>query len=216
MKTTATKFLLATALTLQFAASTYAASPTLTCTIENPLDPASGTPLSYDVSNVGYIELNVAINTQGAGNIAGQTVAINPPSGTLPSSYIVFTATSSSGTNIPVNAIITSGLGGTGGYQITFFLPEDSAIRTMKEQNFINTVKATDTGSSAASRAWLSSNNSQALAAVDRIYTQSRIGAFTLSVQYVSSQSGLWNGTIQSTLIIANVEYKGSFLDSLH
>jgi hypothetical protein len=191
-------------------------APTLTCTIEQPLDAPSGTPVTYDVSNEGYLVMDAAIDTKGGGKLGNSgAVAINP-TGTLPPTYLVVTATNSSGTSVPVNARITGDVGGTGGYQITFFLPENATTRTTKEQAFIDNAKATDTGSPSSAATWVSANNAQALATVDKIYTQSQVGAFTITVQYVSTQSGLWNGTITGTSIIANVENKGSILDSIH
>jgi hypothetical protein len=188
---------------------------TLTCAIEQPLDAPSGTPVTYDVSNMGYLVMDAAIDIKG-GNIGDGIIASNPPSGSRPSTYLVITATNSTGTSVPVHAQVTGSLGGTGGYQITFFLPEDATTRTTKEQAFIDNAKATDTTSPASTASWVGANNAQALAAVDKIYTQSQVGAFTITVQFVSTQPGLWNGTVTGTSIIANIENKGSILDSVH
>ena len=194
--------------------SSLQAAPTLTVTIEKPLNPPSGTPVSYDVSNMGWLVMDVVIDTKGGATAEGN-VPINP-TGTIPPSYLVITAANSSGTSVPIHAQITGGLGGRGGYGITFFLPEDATTRTTKEQAFIDHAKATDTTSSAAATAYVNANNTQALAAIDRIYTQSQVGAFTITVSYVSTQSGLWNGTVTGTSIVANVLNEGSLLDNLH
>jgi hypothetical protein len=189
--------------------------PTLTCTIEQPLDAPHGIPLTYDVSNIGYLVMDVLINTQGGQLDGSGDVSINPPTNNLPASYLLITATNSSGTSVPVKASITADLSGTGGYGITFFLPDTTAIRTANEQAYINNAKATDSGSSATSKAWVNANNTQALAVIDRIYTQSQVGAFTITVTYVSTKSGMWHGTVAGTPIIVNVENKGDLLNNL-
>ncbi len=120
-------------------------------------------------------------------------------------------------TAVPVTATVSGGASGTNtnGYSITMFIPEDSTTRTTKEQARIDSAKTADGGSDAAGLAWMNANNTKALAALDRIYTQSRVGAFTITVTYVSTKSGLWNGTVTSTSIIANVENEGSQLDNI-
>lgn len=192
-------------------------APTLTCTIEQPLDAPSGTPVTYDVSNISLITMDVAINTQGGQLDGSGNVSINPTGTPLPASYLTITATNSSGTAVPVTATVSGGASGTNtnGYSITMFIPEDSTTRTTKEQARIDSAKTADGGSDAAGLAWMNANNTKALAALDRIYTQSRVGAFTITVTYVSTKSGLWNGTVTSTSIIANVENEGSQLDNI-
>jgi hypothetical protein len=169
--------------------------------------------LSYDVSNLGWLVMDISIDTKSGGQLAEGNVPINP-TGTLPPSYLIITATAS-GTSVSVNGRITGSPASPGGYIVTFFLPEDATTRTTKEQAYIDHIKATDTASSSTSLSWVTANNTKALAAIDQIYTQSRVGAITLTVKYVSTQSGLWNGTVQGTSIIANVLDKGSFLDNL-
>ena len=110
------------------------------------------------------------------------TIAINPPpsppANNLPASYLVITATNSSGGNVPIQAQISGGLGGTGGYIISLRLPEDSATRNAKEQAFIDHAKATDTVSSAKALAYVNQHNAQAVAAIDRVYAENQVGAF--------------------------------------
>jgi hypothetical protein len=192
--------------------------PTLSVSIEQPLSTPSGTPTSYDVSNLNFINVDILINTKGEGNLDEVgSVVINPPTNNLPSSYITITAVNSSGTNIPVKAKMVSGNGtnGTNGYVVSFYIPEDSATRTSKEQAYINQIKSTDTQSPANAISWINQNNSKALAALDQIYTQSQTGAFTITVTYVSNKAGLWNGTVQSVAIIANILDEGSQFDNL-
>lgn len=193
-------------------------APTLTCTIEQPLNPPSGTPVSYDVSNLNFINLDLLIDTEGAGSLdAIGAVAINPPANNLPASYLVITATNSAGTAVPITAKIKGGYGvnGAQGYVIESYLPEDATTRASKEQAYINQIKTTDTHSPATAVTWINQNNAQALTTVDQIYTQSQVGAFTITVKYVCTKSGLWNGTVQGTSVIANVLNKGSQFDNL-
>jgi hypothetical protein len=190
-------------------------APTLTCTIEQPLDAPSGTPLTYDVSNINLIVMDVSIKTQGGQLDASGNVTINPPANNLPASYLLITATNSSGTSVPVNAMINKDLGGTGGYGITFFLPQDAATRTAAEQARLNSAITADANTDPNNTAWAQANNAKALAAIDQIYTQSQVGAFTITVTYVSSNAGFWNGSVVGTPIIVNVENKGSQLANL-
>lgn len=205
--------------TLQASAS---GPPEITMSILNCLEGEAVPSGTCAASNVKRIEASIVFDAKNIGNLPTfSEVSINPEPSDSPAHFIIVKATENpSGTTVPmkVAAYGKTAEGGKEVIQVTIEILEEANVRQNKIQTFVDQVRIQQgTVPGAESQELvdeMTAKNTDIVSAMETLYTENRLGSYTLVVEYHSTE-GSWTGQVVSPPVAIEVLNKGSFFDSL-
>ena len=197
--------------------------PAVTLAILNPLAGESVPAGVIPVSNIKRIEATLTFDKKGKDGLpALAEVPLNPAQGQNPKQYITIKVTDfTSGAVIPVKVFPYEKTANDGKEVVNFSMEilETAEVRQGKIQAFVDEVRtqqATVPGEESEDLVdRLAAKNAEVVAAMEKLYSESRVGKFKVIAEYHSTSSTAWVGTTSSQELVVEVKNKGAFLDSL-
>jgi hypothetical protein len=195
------------------------AAPQVVLKVENCLKASPGSASSNvcEVANNTPIALKISLKSSGsAAGIDVDPAMINPNQ--VPSDgtyYVIKVSRQSDGTTVPV--IITNGHRsvqlGEKATHVLLEIEDDPAVRRAKIEAWYNKIKASLKQDNPGLYNIASSNDEAMIKGFDRQLIENQLGQFQIVCSYFSTKPGTWNGEVDSSPVVINVEDKGTMLE---
>lgn len=198
-------------------------APALTLSILNPLAEESVPAGVIPVSNIKRIEAMVTLDKKIKEDFPDLPVLpLNPPQGQNPNEYIMIKVSDfSSGAPISVKVSYFGGAHEDGKEVVKFYLEvlEPAEVRLGKIQAFFAEARAEQAAIPGEKSEQLvkafDEKSAEVVAAMDKLYSENRVGKFKVIAEYHSTAPTAWVGTTSSQELVVEVKNKGAFLDTL-